>query len=456
MNEQKLLELIISELSLTKQEKGPDNRVPSSDAELTRFYVAFSGGVDSTSLLSLMCELRKQFDFELTALHANHQLNPHSTDWEFHCQQVCGSLDVPLISCSLNLASSSEESARSARYNWFSDTIKKGAILLTGHHRQDRVETLLFNLFRGAGSQGLSSMRSKRPFNGSVLMRPLVYAAREDLISYVNQQGLAWVEDPSNKNNGYSRNHIRNVIVPVLQKFRPDAVQNIARAAWNLEQENSLLREVAISDLVEVREHPIHPIDRSYGLCFDDFKSLSLNRQSNLVRFWLQSLHLHIPSQRLLMQLLEAFLNPPSSTTVLQESGIQFRFYKGFMYVMPAMDKLEKSLSIHWKDVHKPIDLYEMKMMVGSTRKLRDLYDSSDQSDVRLTSRNGLSNPKALQGHSLNLKKWLQDIGVPPWRRSAMPILTMVFSGNDVVLGPVDQQIDTDWVSLESTINNSG
>ena len=455
MNEQKLLELIINELSLTKEE-GSNNIVESPDSKLRHFYVAYSGGVDSTALLSLMCQLRKQFDFELTALHANHQLNSNSTDWEFHCQQVCDSLDVPLISCSLNLVSSSEQSARSARYNWFSDTIKKGSILLTGHHRQDRVETLLFNLFRGSGSQGLSSMRAERPFNGSALMRPLIHTAREDLISYVNQQKLAWVEDPSNKNNGYSRNHIRNVIVPTLQDFRPDAVQNIARAAWNLEQENNLLREVAISDLVEVREEPRHPIDKSYGLCFEDFKSLSLNRQSNLVRFWLQSLHLHIPSQRLLMQLLEAFITPQSSTTVLQESGVQFRFYKGFMYVMPAIEETDLDMSIHWSNVYEPIDLFEKEVRVGSTRKLRDLYDSSDQNDVRVTSRKGLNNPKALQGHSLNLKKWLQDIGVPPWRRSSLPILTMVSSGNEVVLGPVDQQIDTDWVSLEHPVRQAG
>jgi len=455
MNEQKLLELIIGELSLGKQER-ERSEAQSFESTLKRIYVAFSGGVDSTALLSLMCQLRERFDFELTALHANHQLNSHSTDWEYHCQQICDSLDVPLISCSLSLTSSSEESARSARYNWFSDTIEKGSTLLTGHHRQDRVETLLFNLFRGAGSQGLSSMRAKRPFNGSVLVRPLVYAAREDLISYVNQQGLAWVEDPSNKNNGYSRNYIRNVIVPTLQDFRPDAVQNIARAAWNLEQENSLLREVAISDLVEVKEHPKHPIDMSYGLCFDDFKSLSLNRQSNLVRFWLQSLHLHIPSQRFLMQLLEAFINPPSSTTVLQESGIQFRFYKGFMYVMPVIEQDERGMSIHWQDVYKPIDLFGKKLRVDSTKKLREFYQSNSQNDVRVTSRNGLSNPKALQGHSLNLKKWLQDIGVPPWRRSSLPILTMVSSGSEVVLGPVDQQIETDWVSLECPIRQAG
>lgn len=453
MNEQQLLELVTGELSLNDKESTETNAGYYSRRKARHFYVAYSGGVDSTVLLSLMTKLRSSFDFELTALHANHQLNPHSTDWEFHCQQVCDQFNVPLISCSLDLPSSSEGLAREARYKWFDKTVKPNSVLLTAHHRQDRVETLLFNLLRGAGSRGLSSMRSKRPFNSSVLHRPLVHVARQDLISYASQQELTWVEDPSNQDNDYSRNHIRNVIVPALEDFRSDAVQNIARAAWNLEQENTLLKEVAIGDLVEVREHPKHPIDKSYALCVDDVQHLTLNRQANLVRFWLQSLNLHIPSQRMLVQILEAFINPPKSTAVLQESGVQFRFYKGYMYVMSAIDQIDSDMSIHWKDVYKPIDLFEKEIRVDSTRKLRELYDSNNRSDVRLSSRNGLTNPKALQGHSLNLKKWLQDIGVPPWRRSAMPILTMVSSGNDIVLGPVDQHIHNDWVMLESPVS---
>ena len=464
MNEQQLLELIAGELCLNNEQGANDNagyfsKSPYLSYNKTQdncFYVAYSGGVDSTALLSLMVKLREQFHFELIALHANHQLSPHSTDWEYHCQQVCDKLDVPLISCSLKLRSSSEASARTARYDWFSEVIKKGSVLLTAHHRQDRVETLLFNLLRGAGSRGLSSMRSQRPFHGAVLQRPLLHVARQDLVNYTQQQALSWVEDPSNQDNDYSRNHIRNVIVPQLEEFRADAVQNIARAAWNLEQENSLLREIAISDLVEVREYPKHPLDKSYALCFDDIQHLSLNRQSNLVRFWLQSLDLHTPSQRLLVQILEAFINPPSSTAVLQESGMQFRFYKGFMYVMPPIEEIKSNVSIHWKDVYQPIDLFEKEIRVDSTPKLRDLCDASNRSDLKLVSRNGIVNPKALQGHSLNLKTWLQDIGVPPWRRSAVPILSMDSSGNDVILGPVDQQIHNDWVSLECPVSKAG
>lgn len=445
---EQLLGLMTSELSLADEASDHDYRPKPN-----HYYVAFSGGVDSTVLLHLMAFLRADYDFKLTALHVDHNINPRSAEWAEHCQRICDKLDVNLLITSLDLTSNSEEAARDARYEWFRETITSNSVLLTGHHRQDRVETLLFNLMRGAGSTGLSSMRSVRPFYGSTLRRPFVHTSRDDLVKYATENKLVWIEDPSNKDNNYSRNQIRNVIVPALAEFRPDAVQNIARSAWNLEQENSLLREVAIGDLVEVREHPKHPLDQSYALCFEDFQHLSLNRQSNLVRFWLRSLQLHMPSQRLLVQLLEAFINPPASTAVFQEGGFQFRFYRGFMYAMPALKEAKSLQSIYWKDVSEPIDLIEQNIRVDSTDKLRDFCQLNHRSDLRLTSRAELNNPKAVQGHTLNLKKWLQDIGVPPWRRTSLPLLTMASKGNDVVLGPIDQQMHSDWVSLECPVN---
>jgi len=441
---QQLLGLVASELSLASKED-----IVTYRPKPNHYYVAFSGGVDSTVLLHLMTQLRSEYEFDLTALHVNHNINENSAAWTEHCHTVCRGLNVSFESASLTLKSNSEENARDARYEWFKSVITPNSVLLTGHHRQDRVETLLFNLMRGAGSTGLSSMRSVRPFHGSTLRRPLLNVSNDDIVNYAQQHSLSWIEDPSNQENDYSRNHIRNIIIPALNEFRSDAVQNIARSAWNLEQEHTLLREVAISDLVEVREHPKHPIDGSYAICFQDFEHLSLNRQTNLVRFWLASLHLHVPSQRLMVQLLEAFINPPTSTAVLQESGFQFRFYRGFMYVMPALEKAQSVRSVDWRNVEQPIDLVEQRVRLGSTDKLRDLCSSATLSNLRVTSRNDVNNPKALQGHSLNLKKWLQDIGIPPWRRTALPLLTIAESGNDVVLGAVDQQLQSDWVSLE-------
>ena len=229
-------------------------------------------------------------------------------------------------------------------------------------------------------------------------------------------------------------------MLPALRQFRPDALQSIARAASNLEQENGLMREVAIADLAEVREHPRHPMDESHALCFEDIQHLSIARQTNLLRFWLSSLQLHIPSKRLMDRILSAFSNPPKSTAVLQESGTQFRFYKGYMYVMPSRNEDETMAhpAVDWQNLNQPIDLYHHKIRVDATHKLRELITSERQSGVRLAAKPHVVNPKALQGHSLNLKKWLQEMGIPPWRRQALPLLTMPKVDSEVVLCPID------------------
>jgi tRNA(Ile)-lysidine synthase len=414
------------------------------------YFVAFSGGVDSTVLLHAMTELQSHYGFSLTALHVSHNLQAESAQWAQHCQQLCEQLNVEFKQTSLNLDSSAEESARTARYQWFSEQVVHGSILMTAHHQQDRAETFLFNLMRGAGSTGLSSLRAKRPFYGATLVRPMLRLSQSAILEYAESNCLNWVEDPSNQSDDYSRNDIRHNVIPALETFRVDAIQNIARAAANLEQENGLLREIAICDLVDVREQAVHPIDGSHALCIDDLIHLSPARQANLLRFWLHSLKLHSPSKRFLAKLMLAVNEPPTSTAVLQEAGCQFRFYRGYMYVMQANDLGHDFASVTWQNPEKPVDLFQNKLRLDATTKLRELFSSNSSAELRLVAKDKVVNPKAFQGHSLNLKKWMQEIGVPPWRRKALPLLTLSNNNNDVVLAPVDQYLDNDWVLIES------
>lgn len=420
-----------------------------------RVYVAYSGGLDSSVLLHLLKGVTQEANIDLVALHVNHKLSPQSDFWQMHCIDQCQSLGVALRYTSLDLEDASESTARKARYHWMSKQITYGDVLVTAHHQQDRAETFLFNLMRGAGSAGLSSLRAKRSFHGGTLMRPLLPFTKNQILEYAQLNNLDWVEDPSNQENHYSRNEIRNAIIPRLKDFREDAVRNISRAAENLERENGLLREVAIADLVDIREHPLHPLDGSYALCTDDLVFLSPARQANLIRFWLQSLNLHLPSQRFMAQILAAIDNPPSATAVLQEEGCQFRFYRGFMYVMNRAPKELTFSQVDWRDPNQPIGIFDDRLRVDAKPRLHELVSSQRRSTLRLMSREHIANPKAIQGHTLNLKKWLQDEGVPPWRRPNTPLLTLVKSkaSESMVITPVDQQLHNDWISLDCPVN---
>lgn len=419
--------------------------------EETHFFVAFSGGLDSTVLLYLMRRLQERSHFSLTALHANHDLQPESGEWAQHCANVCKAFDVPLQQTVLEVNGRSEAAAREARYDWFRQKVLPGSVLLTAHHAQDRAETLLFNLLRGAGTAGLSSLRASRPFFHAKLVRPMLGFTKDDIHSIASQRGLQWVEDPSNQDVGYARNQIRHEILPVLTKYREDAVLSIARASANLEQESALMREVAIADLVDIREQSLHPVDESHALNYDDMAHLSGTRKANVVRFWLQSLNLHIPSKRLMDALLQSFETPPPPTAVLQESGSQFRFYRGYLYVMPAKAEFPMFCPVEWADPEHSISLFDSRLTVDPTPQLRELVHKNARSRLRLVSRENVINPKALQGHSVNLKKWLQEAGVPPWRRPVTPLLTLEQRNSEIVLAPIDQSAYSEWVSLEAS-----
>lgn len=414
-----------------------------------RIFVGLSGGVDSVVLLHMLCCLRQQQDLNLIALHVDHGLQDESEAWLAHCAALCEDWDVEFRHTSLDLPDAAEATARTARYEWFRQQVKFGDTLLTAHHQQDRAETVLFNLLRGSGSAGLSSLRAERPFYGAYLLRPLLQLGKDDIRSYAAQNQLQWVEDPSNEDAGYSRNQIRHSILPALTSFRADAVKNIARAASNLEQEHSLLREIAIADLAEVREQPKHALDGSHALCVQDIEHLSAARQTNLLRFWLGSLNLHMPSKRLMLDLLQGIKQPPASTAVFQEEGSQFRFYRGFLYVMSAHNLSVGFQAVEWQNLEQPLDLFGRQVRIDATQKLRQYCRSKQQGRLCLQPREALQNPQALHGHSLNLKKWLQEVGIPPWRRQNLPILAMRQAKRDVVLAPVDQSVESEWVDLQ-------
>lgn len=414
-----------------------------------KLFVGLSGGVDSVVLLHMLCRVRQQQDLNLVALHVDHGLHGDAKTWLAHCSDLCANWDVEFRHTSLELPDAAEATARTARYEWFRQQVKFGDTLLTAHHRQDRAETVLFNLMRGSGSAGLSSLRAERPFFGAYLMRPLLQWGKDEILSYATQNELQWVEDPSNQDVGYARNQIRHTILPALNSFRADAVKNIARAASNLEQEHSLLREIAIADLAEVREQPKHALDGSYALCVQDIEHLSTARQTNLLRFWLGSLNLHMPSKRLMLDLLQGIKQPPASTAVLQEEGSQFRFYRGFLYVMPAQSLTVGFQAVEWQNLEQPLDLFGRQVRIDATQKLRQYCRSERRGRLCLQPREALQNPQALHGHSLNLKKWLQEVGIPPWRRQSLPILAMRQGKRDVVLAPVDQNVESEWVDLQ-------
>ncbi|MCW2267798.1 tRNA lysidine(34) synthetase TilS [Pseudomonas sp. JUb96] len=252
--------------------------------------VALSGGLDSTVLLHVLVHASHHQPLPpIRAIHIHHGLQASADSWPAHCQRLCDALGVRLQVVNVKVApgASLEQGARDARYAAFAQSLQAGEVLLTGQHREDQAETLLFRLLRGAGVRGLAGMPQVRALGQGVLLRPLLDVPRQVLEAYGREQQLQWVEDPSNSDTRFSRNYLRHAVFPVLQQRWPQVAQNLARSAEHLGEAQGLLDELAVQDLA--RASTPGGIDwlTLASLDLTVLRGLSPARQRNALQYWL-------------------------------------------------------------------------------------------------------------------------------------------------------------------------
>lgn len=259
----------------------------------SHWRIAFSGGLDSTVLLHLLVNLAKTESLPaLSAIHVHHGLQAAADAWPAHCQVVSDELAVPLqvVRVQVQPEASLERAARDARYAAFSAATLANDVLLTGQHRDDQAETLLFRLLRGAGVRGLSGMPVMRALGQGNLVRPLLDVTRAELEAYAQGHGLRWVEDPSNQDRQFSRNYLRHQVMPLLTGRWPQAHASMARSAAHLREAQGLLDELAQIDLAQASLQGEFEWSGLPSLEFAAIAGLSDARQRNALSHWLEPL----------------------------------------------------------------------------------------------------------------------------------------------------------------------
>ncbi|OCT28029.1 tRNA lysidine(34) synthetase TilS [Pseudomonas putida] len=256
------------------------------------WYIAFSGGLDSTVLLHLLASHARQHDSPpVRALHIHHGLQAAADAWPDHCRNVCDSLGIPLdvIHVEVPSGASLEQAARTARYDAFAEVLQPGEVLFTGQHREDQAETLLFRLLRGTGLRGLAAMPASRSLGQGRLVRPLLDLARDQLQRYAQASGLRWIEDPSNTDSRFARNFLRAEVFPLLRQRWPQASQSLARSSAHLGEALALLDELAASDIAAASAGAAAPWQCLDSLDMGVLAALSPARQRNALQYWLSS-----------------------------------------------------------------------------------------------------------------------------------------------------------------------
>lgn len=377
-----------------------------------RYLVCYSGGLDSSVLLHLACHSSLR---PLEAWHINHGLQPEAGTWEFHCQEYCQTLRLPLriirVRVDATHSSGPEAAARSARYAALRSNMVDGDILVLAHHQQDQAETVLLRMLRGTGIEGLAGMRLLSKFAPGQLWRPLLDVPRDVLRSYAVRNHLRWVEDPQNLDPRYTRTWLRRQILPALNARQPGVTARLAQLSrWGAEQA-VLSRDLARLDLAGLRH--------ADALDLSSLSTLSLERQRNVLRGWFHEQGLSSPGSSVLTRLLNEVIGASvDAVPILRYQDHEIRRYRNRLYVMPQLPSSpDPGFQIRWKD-QTTLQLPPGCGRLGANRQPPSpLIVRFARPGERLRPSGSI--------HRQRLKKLFQHSGIPTWRRVRTPLVEL-------------------------------
>ncbi len=419
-----------------------------------RYLVAFSGGLDSTVLLHLMAGLGHEFAGKISALHIDHGLSEHSSEWSSQCRTFCERLGVSIELRRVEVTQLGEHgleaAARHARYRVFDEVLGEGEMLLTAHHRDDQAETLLLQMLRGGGVHGLAAMPLWRPFCRGMIARPLLEQPREALRCHAEGEGLSWIEDPSNFDTGLERNWLRHTLLPQLAERREGIREVLARSAGHFAESSILLDELALQDLAHIEREQA-------TLSVDALRRLSPERCRNLLRYAIRQRGLPLPDHRHLHRIIEEVLPAsPDAMPLVAWCGAEVRRYRDRLYLLAPLAMPDPLVELPWNRESEQrlphgLGMLRSRRMLGEGVSLQKLQAAS--CTVRWRVGGERLQPVGRAG-SHELKKLYQEAGVPPWERRCRPLIYLdgklaqvpgLCSAADVAAAPGEEGVVFDW-----------
>ena len=226
-----------------------------------RLLIAVSGGQDSLCLIQLLLDLQPKWGWDLAIAHCNHCWRTDAEANAFHVENLARAWSVPYYSATTDRSLQSEAAARLWRYQALNQIAQAHnyQYLVTGHTSSDRAETLLYNLMRGSGADGLQALTWQRQIDGVQLIRPLLQIQRAATAQFCHQRQLPVWEDSTNLDLKYTRNRIRHELLPYLHNFNPQVEIALSQTAELLHYEVEYL-ELLAQQLHQQASHPQTPL----------------------------------------------------------------------------------------------------------------------------------------------------------------------------------------------------
>ncbi|MGB5443915.1 MAG: tRNA lysidine(34) synthetase TilS [Psychromonas sp.] len=400
------------------------------------FHIALSGGLDSVVLLHLFSRVQKLApQCRVCAHHINHGLSENAPYWQQFCENLCTSLGVNYRFSKVHLLkqnrTSLEALAREERYACLQSDLLEHSYLLTAHHQDDQLETVLLALKRGSGTTGLQGIQKKQKLQQGYLIRPLLDFSRDQLAAYAALFQLHWIEDESNQDVHFDRNFIRHDITPLLKQRWPGIAKAVSRSASIVQEQQLLLDEVAQADFNQVAESSLN----QQILPVAKLALLSTGRRNNLLRLWFKKNKLDYPSAIQLQTLwTDVALADKDAQPVLQFKGRSIRRYREHLYFVEDKKIAQRvPQAVRWLGQEKIAlcdGLINLAFTVEGNKQVAvALADLAGSAQVEICFRAQLpANLTCLpagRSGSRSIKKLLHEYHVPPWLRDLVPFIVI-------------------------------
>ena len=253
-----------------------------------KIVVGVSGGPDSITLLECLNKYKEKLEVEIIVAHINHLIRKDSTEDEQYVENICKKMNIKcyikrenVLNIAKNEKIGTEEAGRKVRYKFFDEILKKEKAnkIAIAHNMNDNAETILLNLLRGTGLNGLEGIQ---PMEYNKYIRPLINISRKEIEEYVEKNELKPKIDYTNKENIYKRNKIRNELLPYLKKINPNIVESLSRLSKIVKEENTYIKKETekIYDNIKIKD------EKNLGkieLDIKEFNKLEIAIKKNLI-----------------------------------------------------------------------------------------------------------------------------------------------------------------------------
>jgi tRNA(Ile)-lysidine synthase len=414
-----------------------------------RLCLAYSGGLDSTVLLHALAGLRARQRFALRALHVNHQLQAGSQAWAEQAAARAGALGVTCERLRIRIprlrGRSLEAAAREARYAAIARELEPDELLLTAHHQEDQLETLLLALMRGSGVRGLAGMSALTAWHETLLVRPLLQVGRAQLERYARARALQWTEDPSNEDLAFDRNYLRRRVLPLLTARWSAAAATAGRSAAHLAEARTLLEQLAMADLVGCRD--------GAALRASALRTLPLPRRRNALRQWLGERGLQAPGQRRLQEIAVAMLHAKADAQPrVRWDGAAVRRHADQLYAQAETPIVEQVQDAAWDWRAQPWLPLRGGGAIGLIPERHgDVRLAALPQQLQIRYRRGGERLRGVHGRSA-LKDLLQSQHLAPWERAAVPLILH----QERIIAVADLWLDHEYRAADAPVAERG